>query len=364
MTTRAMGSTYLEWAKTTQWTRWSLAASGMPNQPLSVLPVRVEDLAINGPGGYGWAPLVEALAARAGVARERLVTATGTSMANYVAMAALIQPGDEVLIEQPAYEPLLATASFLGARLTRFERRADQGFAVDPDAVAAALTPRTRLVVLTNLHNPSGVLTGADTLRRVGRVAAAAGARVLVDEVYLDAVFDEPAPSAATLGDEFIVTNSLTKVYGLSGLRCGWIIAAPELARRMWRLSDVHENHSPFVAQQLSLVALGELARLGAATRACLDDNRARLHRFFDSRPDLEVVRPRHGTVAFPRLARGDVARLDALLRARYDTMIVPGAHFEAPAHFRLGIGVAAEMLDESLRRLGAALDELGGELV
>jgi aspartate/methionine/tyrosine aminotransferase len=361
---RVMASEYLEWAKSTAPRRWSLAASGMPNQPLSVLPVRLDELAINGPGGYGHAPLVEGLAARAGVAAERLVTATGTSMANYVAMAALVEPGDEVLIERPTYEPLLGLASYLGARITRFDRHAQAGFAVDPEAVAAALTPRTRLVVLTNLHNPSGALTDGATLRRVGQHAAAAGARVLVDEVYLDAVFDEPATSAASLGDSFVVTSSLTKVYGLSGLRCGWIIAAPELARRMWRLGDLHENHTPFIAQQLSVLALSQLATLGAATRACLAAGRARLDRFFDSRDDLSVARPRHGTIAFPRLLAdsGDgraVERLDALLRDRYDTLIVPGAHFEAPAHFRLGIGMAPELLEEALSRLAAALDDL-----
>jgi aspartate/methionine/tyrosine aminotransferase len=359
MTKRAMGSAYLEWAKLTPPARWSLAASGMPNQPLSVLPVRLEDLAINGPGGYGYAPLVDGLAARAGVASERIVTATGTSMANYLAMAALVEPGDEVLVERPTYEPLVALASYLGARITRFDRHHAAGFAVAPDAVAAALTSRTRLVVITNLHNPSGVLTDAATLARVGQLAAGVGARVLVDEVYLDAVFDEPAPSAVSLGDAFVVTSSLTKVYGLSGLRCGWIVAAPELARRMWRLGDVHENHTPFVAQQLSVIALGQLAKLAAETRACLDANRARLDRFFDERDDLEVVRPRHGTIAFPRLLRGEVARLDALLRERYDTMIVAGAHFEAPAHFRIGIGIAAAQLEDALGRVGAALDEM-----
>jgi aspartate/methionine/tyrosine aminotransferase len=356
-----MGSTYLEWAKTVPTARYSLAASGMPNQPLAALPVRLDELALSGPGGYGWMPLVAALAARAGVIPECIVTATGTSMANYIAMAALVAPGDEVLIERPTYEPLLALASFLGARITRFEREPASGFAIKPEAVAAALTPRTRLVVLTNLHNPSGVLTDVDTLARVGRLAAAAGARVLVDEAYLDALFDQQAAaSATTLGDPFVVTTSLTKIYGLSGLRCGWIVAAPELARRMWRLGDVHENHTPFVAQQLSLLALGQLPKLAAATRACLDANRARLDRFFAGRADLEVVRPRYGTIAFPRLVAGDVARLDALLRERYETMIVPGAHFEAPAHFRIGIGVPTALLDEALLRLGAALDELG----
>src|SRR5262249_19041813 len=161
-------------------------------------------------------------------------TAMGTSMANHLAMAALVSPGDEVLIERPAYEPLVALARYLGAHVTRFERPFESGFAVDPDIVAAALTPRTKLVVLTNLHNPSGAFTDEATLTRVGEAARSVGARVLVDEAYLDAVFDELARTALRLGPTFVVTGSLTKVYGLSGLRCGWILAETSLARQIW----------------------------------------------------------------------------------------------------------------------------------
>src|SRR5205085_8584350 len=94
-------------------------------------------------------------------------------------------------------------------------------------------------IVVTNLHNPTSTLTGEDTIREIGEIARRAGARVLVDEVYLDAAFEKAPRSAAHLGDHFIVTSSLTKVYGLSGLRCGWIIGDPKLATAMWRLNDL-----------------------------------------------------------------------------------------------------------------------------
>ena len=102
------------------------------------------------------------------------------------------------------------------------------------------MSSRTKLIVLCNLHNPSGALTDEDTLSAIGDIALGCGARVLVDEVYLEAVFDAPARSAFHLGKQFVSTNSLTKAYGLSGLRCGWVLAEPELAERMWRLNDVY----------------------------------------------------------------------------------------------------------------------------
>src|SRR5205085_823308 len=146
---------------------------------------------------------------------------------------------------------------------------------------------------------------------------------------------------AVHLGPTFVVTSSLTKVYGLGGLRCGWVLAEPELARRLWRLSDLHDNNAPFVSQQLSHIAFSELPALADRAHALLDANRALADAFFGARRDLEVVRPPHGTIVFPRLVTGDVDALCARLRDRYETTVVPGRFFELPSHFRLGLGGA-----------------------
>ncbi len=147
-------------------------------------------------------------------------------------MAALINPGDEILFESPAYDPLLALAHYLGANVKRFQRRFEDGFAVSAAEIERNVSPRTRLIVITNFHNPSGVLTDEQTLREVGELARGVTARVLVDEVYLEMLFAEPPQTAFHLGNQFVVTGSLTKAFGLSGLRCGWILAEPELAQR------------------------------------------------------------------------------------------------------------------------------------
>src|SRR5918997_6434230 len=216
---RVTGSPYQRWAKTRSQARFNLASSGLKNYPLAELPVRLEDLELSGPSWYGYEPLQAALAAKCQVPPECVVAATGTSMANHLVMAALLEPGDEVLIERPAYEPLVAVAQYLGAKVRRFARAFEDGFAVDPGLLERSVSARTRLIVLTNLHNPSGALADEGTLRRVQAVARGVGARVLVDEVYLETLFDEAPRSAFHLGDEFIVTSSLTKVYGLGGLR-------------------------------------------------------------------------------------------------------------------------------------------------
>ncbi len=363
-------SEYMQWAKTRSQARFNLAASGVENYPLSELGATLDDIELSGPSWYGYQPLQEALAAKCGVQPECVVASIGTSLANHIAMAALINPGDEVLIEQPAYEPMLALAEYLGARVSRFPRKFENAFRVDPEEVERHLTRNTKLVVITNLHNPSSARVDTTALRSLGEIARSAGARVLVDEVYLDLVSmraagppgsDRDARSAFHYGSEFVATGSLTKTYGLSGLRCGWILAEPELAHRMWLLNDLFEVIPAHPAERLSVLALARLGHVAARAEALLRMNQAILIQFLDSRDDLEVMKPDCGTVVFPRLRSGQADRLCALLREKYETTVVPGRFFEMPDHFRIGIGGATEMLSAGLDRLGSALDEMRG---
>ncbi len=341
-------SDYMHWAKTQSRARFNLATSGVGAFPLAELPVRIEDLEINGDSTYGYVPLQEAIASHCGVDPDCVVAAAGTSMANHLAMATLIEPGDEVLIEQPAYELLVSTALFLGAAVTRFARLEENGWAIDPAAVRGAMTPRTKLIVLTNLHNPTSVLTPDAVLREIGDIARSNGARVLVDEVYLDAVYENTPRSSYHLGPEFVVTNSLTKVYGLSGLRCGWILAEPELARAMWRLNDLFASIPAHPAELLSVVAFEHLERIRERARKIVDTDRSALSAFLGREVGL-------GTTAFLRLPAGSVEEFLARLRRDYETSVVPGRFFECPQHFRIGMGVNSAMFEEGLRRIALA---------
>jgi aspartate/methionine/tyrosine aminotransferase len=350
---------YMVWAKLHSGARFNLATSGVANLSLGELPARLEDLELTASGAYGYAPLVEALAAQAGVAPENVVApGGGTSFANHLALAGLVGTGDEVLVESPSYSLLAAVARYLGATVTEFPRRAEDGFALDAGEVRSRLSPRTRVIAITNLHNPSSVQAGEEALRAVGEVARGAGCKVLVDEVYREAVFDNTPPSAFHLGPEFVVTSSLTKVYGLSGLRCGWILAEPELARALWRLNDLFGVTAPHAVERLAVIALRDLGTIRERARRLLSANRPLLRGFLESRDDLEVVRAPWGTTVFPRLRDGSVEDLAARLRSAYETSIVPGRFFGAERHFRIGIGGETSMVREGLLRLARALDD------
>jgi aspartate/methionine/tyrosine aminotransferase len=258
-----------------------------------------------------------------------------------------------VAIEHPAYEPMVAAAAFLGAEVRRFARTGP-GFAIDPEAIPDGCS----LIVLTNLHNPTGNLADAETLAALHRIAERNGAHVLIDEVYLDAAV--PAQStAALLGERFVCTSSLTKCYGLSGLRCGWILAAPELAEKMWRLNELFGVAQAHQAERLSCIALARLGEIAAETAPLLARNRAVANAFLAGRSEIEVAPMTGGITAFPRLLHGDVDALDARLRAECDAAIVPGRFFGLADHFRIGIGSPTEIVEAGLERLGAALDAI-----
>ena len=280
-------------------------------------------------------------------------------MANHLALAVTLEPGEEALVEWPTYELLVTTLEYLGATVRYFDRRMEDDFRVDPEEVERKITPQTRLIVLTNLHNPTGVLIDEGTLRAVGELARKHGARVLVDEVYLEALYERRPRPALHLGDHFLVTSSLTKAYGLSGLRCGWILANPELAQRIRHINDLYGVNAAHPAELLSVIALDNLDRVATRAKNLLQANRAALNSFLQSRDDIEYVRPEFGTIVFPRLSYGTVDRLERLLHEKYDTSVAPGSYFGMTQHFRVGIGGDPEMVREGLLRLASALDEL-----
>jgi aspartate/methionine/tyrosine aminotransferase len=353
-----MQSGYMHWAKFKPPARFSLTGSEVPHFRMDSLPISIADLDLDGASHPRYPPLREAIARRYEVGSEQVVAADGTSMANFLAMATLISPGDEVLVEHPTYELLLGAASFLGAEIKRFERNPADAFRLDPAKVREAMSDRTRLIVVTNLHNPSSALASDEELRAVGQLAASVGARVLVDEVYLDSAVP-PRRSAVHLGREFVITNSLTKVYGLSGLRCGWILAEPALAERMWRLNDLFGVNQAHPAERLACIAFENIDAVIGDNPEMLSTNRDRWNALVRSRNDLECMPAEHGITAFPRWSGGETERLDAVLHEKYDTAVVPGRWFEMPDHFRVGFGITAAEFEEALDRLASALDDL-----
>jgi len=350
---------YLLWAKRRPHPANDLGRSDVVACSLADLPGAREALELTGRNDEGWEPLVRRVASRYGVAPGQVATATGTSGANFLVCAALLRPGDDVLIERPGYDPLVAVPLMLGANVNRFERRFEEGFRLDIDRVAAALTPRTRLIIVTNPHNPTGVLSSADEVKALGALAERRELFVLADEIYLDAVPGPMPAVAATLSSRIITTASLTKAYGLAGLRCGWALADAMLCEEIRRARDLVDGSGSVLAERAAAAAFENLPALAARARAILVPNFERFRAFMAGQRALEWVAPAGGTVAFPRL-RGTASAdgfAERLLRD-FDTAVVPGRFFEAPAHFRVALGIPGDVLERGLEAIARALGE------
>ncbi|HVN01715.1 MAG TPA: pyridoxal phosphate-dependent aminotransferase [Caulobacteraceae bacterium] len=360
MTQRVMQSEYMDFAKFGADARFNLATSGVERADLADLGLTWNDLALHGPNAGGYAPLKERIAARFGVSAGCVVTpGGGCSFANHLALAALVAPGDEVLIETPTYELLTATLAHLQAQVRTFERRLDEAWRLGPDRVITAIRAGTRLVVLTNLHNPTSAPADDAAVHAIAEAAAKVGAFVLVDEVYRELTFADGAAATAFREDaNVVVTSSLTKAYGLSGLRCGWILAPPAPAQRMWRLNDLYSVHAPHVAERMAVVAFDRLARFRARAEAIVDANRAAYREILGGHPRLEQQVFDVGAAVFPRLVGGDGDALFDRLKNRFETSVVPGRFFGAPDHVRIGLGADPAMTRAGLTRIAEALDQ------
>ena len=343
---------------------FDLSGSGAPALTASEFPPLAEPAGVEGMPGYGFSDLAALIARHYGTNRDRVLWAAGTSLANFLVAAAVVRPGDDVLVERPTYEPLRGIPTALGANLIRFDRRADAGFVPDLDEIAALTTPRTSLIMLSNLHNPSHTALPAGFLGRLHELARERRIHVLVDEVYLEFALDpgvSPGPhAAATLGPEMISTSSLTKVYGLGGLRAGWAILDGALRAHAFRVADYLGVNESTPSARISARVLRGLPGLALRSRKAAARGRAVFTDWLAGRSDLAEVAPAGGMVAFARITSGvNSRRLATHLAARYDTLVTPGEFFESPGFIRIGLGLPSERLAEALGRLGRALDDL-----
>ncbi len=358
MSNRVKESEYMYWAKTNAGAKYSLASSDLTHLTLAELGLSIKDLEITGASKYGLPTLRDLIAEHTGADGKHVVYTVGTAMANHVAMATILEPGDEVLIEHPVYELLLSTVQYLGASVKRFHRRFENDFQIDLDELASLINPKTKLILLTNLHNPSNAFISEESLRTLGELAKKVGARVLVDEVYLEAAFPQNPRSSFHLGNEFIATSSLTKVYGLSGLRCGWILAEEKLAESMWRLIDLFYATPVHASELMSIHVFRKMDWIRDRAKRIITSNNETIRNFFSTCDELVPPKDCYGLVAFPKLISVNADDFSAQLRNRFETSVVPGRFFETPEHIRIGLGIPPDMLTEGLKNIRAALDK------
>ena len=294
------------------------------------------------------------------VSTAEVTPALGTSGALYIAARALIAPGDLVAVESPGYEPLVRVGEGLGARVVRFARVAEQGYAIDPDAVMHALGAHGKLAIVTDLHNPTGIAADRETLRALAGKLETRGGHLLVDEVYRDFLVEaEGVVTARTLGENVVAIASLTKVYGVGWARAGWVLG-PKTVCRDAEEAGYHTvgNYGALYAAA-GVATIARMASLRARAGAIAEGKLDTVDAWVRSRDDVSWVKPRVGVFGFVRMKRATTARalIDGPCAPR-GVLVADGAFFDDSQGFRIGCTAPAPVFQRGLELLGEALDE------
>ena len=294
-----------------------------------------------------------------------LITA-GAAEANYLCLRQLLSAGDEMVTETPGWPQAAVLAKAIGVQLTTVKRHEADGWRLDLNALSKAVTPRTKVIFLSNPNNPTGQLLTQAELHQIAGIADRVGAWLIVDEVYAGLEWQGPrAPSIAGIYPRGITTGSVSKALGLQGLRTGWMICRDsQMIRDGVILRENSSEIMNILGEHIAEIALrpDRLTPALEKARAEGSTNLGVLDRFIASQPRLSWVKPQAGLIGLARL-QGELAEPFArrLLASPYRTFVLPGTAYDEPHHIRLGVGGGAEVrLGEGLARLAECLAAQG----
>ncbi len=299
------------------------------------------------------------------VSPDEILVTTGTIEANFLLFTTLLKEGDHVVAVYPAYQQLYGVAQAMGCDVTPWRITRDSGrFGFDVDELEHLLRPDSKMIVINTPHNPTGAILSHEELERIYQIAETIGAMVLSDEAYR--WLDLPqgpdlAPPMRNLGPAAISVGTVSKPFGLPGLRIGWIAATEEIARACWSTRDYISLSPGGISDYLARVALQHRDAIIARNHAIVDSNLRAADSWFREHSDLASWdRPRGGLLALVRYTADlPSSKLADLLAAQHSVMLAPGSTFGYENHLRIGIGQRSDIFDEGLRRAAMCLRTL-----
>jgi len=356
---------HIEWVKMLDLDtiKYPLMISGMPSLELKELlqmGFKMKHLELyshnNHIDSYGPLALKQELAKYYNVRVPNIAMCAGANMAIYLLCAGLLKSGDEIILESPCYEPMRRSAQSLGAKIVPLHRRIENNWQPDPAELDRLITRKTKLIFLTDLHNPSGVKMDEAVIRGLVKVAEKHQVYIAFDEVYKDFLFDQPRKPFCKTSPMAITLSSLTKVYGLGLMRTGWIMASPELAYLFSRTYDYMSASDAYPAQMISLFCMRHISKLIKRTKAIVGDKRQIIKDWIATEPRLAWREPAGGIVCFIKLPFKDSFKFQQHLFKRYQTSVVPGEYFGTPGYIRIASGTKPHLLKQGLKNISLAL--------
>jgi aspartate/methionine/tyrosine aminotransferase len=299
-----------------------------------------------------------------GAGVDHVEVTNGTSEANYLIALSQLRPGDDLAMEVPNYMQMHGVARSLGATVKTFSLRQDTGWEPDWEEFDRAVTPRTRILYLSNPNNPTGSVLSDAAMRQIAERCEQTGTWLIADEVYLGAEIDRPrTKSFWGMSDRVIVTSGLSKAYGIPGVRIGWLVGPPALTAECWTQHDYITIGPNKMSDRIARVAVepSNRERCYARTREILRHNLPIAREWIAGLGEILSWRePQAGAIALLRYAGGvSSVELAERVRRNQNTLIVPGAHVGLEGYLRIWLGGREEFLREGLRRIGIELERL-----
>ncbi len=297
--------------------------------------------------------LVECIAKHSGVHPSRAVPALGATHALWLACACILRPGDHVLVESPGYDAMSRIPRRLGAEVRLFERRADAQYDLDSDALRSMITPRTRAVIISNLHNPSGALLTTDRLREIAVMLESFGIGLIVDEVYGNFHSDVES-SACAIGGNVVAVGALSKTHGLGGARAGWLCADEDIvSAALSLLRDTLGDPYPPAQCAAAVRAFSQVNSIEMGVRDSLLSRRRKITSWLDGRPSWAAHHAEVGPFSWVVLPEPDdlTASIEAGV-SRFGVLLAPGSFFGIRNAFRISWTASEESIQQAIPQL------------
>jgi aspartate/methionine/tyrosine aminotransferase len=296
-----------------------------------------------------------------GCNEEDVLVTAGAAAALFIVATTLLKAGEELIVAKPNYATNLETPRAIGAKAVFLQQRFQNAFRVDLEELKRSITTRTKLVSLTVPHNPTGTTMTLDELQEAVRIADEHGCWLLIDETYREMAFSEPLPPVATLSKRAISVGSMSKAYGLPGLRIGWITCRDQaLMERFLAAKEQIYVCNPVVDEEIAARVLAKKRTLLPAIQKRTLSRLQIVRGWMAQQQFLEWVEPQGGAVCFPRFRPDAKVNADLFykrLNEEYGTYVGPGHWFDEPqTSMRIGFGWPADgELAEGLRNIEAA---------
>lgn len=343
---------------------YNLSESSVTDLKMSDLQLSLEDLELSYIAHRGKAEFRELLATESGMQHpDQVLVTNGAAGALFIVNTALLSAGDHLIVVRPNYATNIEVPRAIGCSITFIDLTFEEAWRIDPRSIAEAIRPDTKLISITTPHNPTGMVMRLEEIDAIIQLAERHGIFLLVDETYRDTCFKTPYPIVATRSKQVISISSLSKAYGLPGLRIGWLMTQNETLMEQFLAAKemIYINNSALDEEVAYRFYLQKERFVPGINRRALE-NFDLLKTWLLKETRVEAVLPQGGVVCFLRFKKDlsiDTAKFYPTLLQEHKTMVGAGHWFEMPdTYMRIGFGfTSAEIFEKGLRCISEAAD-------